>query len=95
MPRKAKSLESEALSPEELIQSETEPKKRTRRKKEEQIPIPELTPEELGEEVREIQEETQYDEPDFMPEDPEDSYDEPDEPDEPDVPDEVPEDDDV
>ena len=53
MPRKAKSQEAEAQSPEELIQPETEPKKRrTLRKKEEmveeQIPIPELTPEESG-----------------------------------------------
>ena len=95
MPRKAKSQEAETQSPEELLQSETEQKKkRTRRKKEEmaedQIPIPELTPEELSEEVRKIQEEAQYDEPEeFMQEEPEDSYDEPDEPDEPEEPDDA------
>ena len=100
MPRKAKSLETE--SPEEKSQEVTEKKtkrasaaKKTtvRRKKDdmpsEQIPIPEISSEELSEEVRAIQEEASGNEPEeFMPmtDDTDDSFS--DEADETDAPEE-------
>ena len=80
MPRKAKPNETDILSQEEFSeQQETAAQKRkrtvtkklpVRRKKDDMteedliIPRPELSPEEISEEVRAIQEEAQYDDPD-------------------------------
>ena len=85
MPRKAKSQESE--SQEILQETPAQKKKRTVTKKaassrkkddmtDELFPSPELTPDEISEEVREIQEDSTYGEPeDYMTEDSDDSDD--------------------
>lgn len=87
MPRKAKS--QEISTPEEEVSQETTAQKRkrtatskvtVRRKKddmtEELFPSPEITPAEIEEEVREIQEETNYPEPEeYLPPENEEPYD--------------------